>query len=471
MRQLAAFVVFLALLAPAAAEGVDVDSLRALVASGRCEDALERIDDLDREERRLPDVRVLEANCLLNGSRSVEEVYRKDRYQRMLIGRGVAALPAELTKTFYETRVSFEQKARKKAIKLFREAHDDAPEQQDILVGTVAALANAEADAEAAELLLEHEGFLDANAARDLARLVGDRLLLRDEEGARTLAEALVLRLEGFPVSWLARMRVALIDHDVDTALECARRLTPPPEGTREGLKKLARRLVFERRWSDLVPITLELGQTEPGALVLFALARDRAAFGSGAAAWRDLAQRLGPERDPEAPISIALTHYLQIHEDGVEPDASLHLSASRFLAERGALEAAIAEADASIQKAPEKVEAWLHLSKLLRAQFQFDLALEAALEALRHGDGESAREAAAIAARLHYALGEDRLAIELIEARSVDDPLSRALAHLGLGERDAARAWFERAAAGEGREASMARAELEALERAPSGR
>ncbi len=380
MRRTAVLLLTLLVTPAAAAEGPDIPALRGLVASGRCNDAMTRVESLSRKERRLPDVRVLEANCLLNEGRTIERVYLKERYQRALIGRGGTRLPAARTESFYTTRVSFESKARKKAIALFRDALQSAPERQDIVVGTVAALANAEAEAEAAELLTSHEGRLDAPSARDLARLVEDKLRLRDEDGARVLAEALVARLGSFPVSWLARLRVALVDRDTDGALACVGKMKPLPEGGNDALKQLARRLVLERRWKELVPLSLDLGRSETGALILFALARDRVAFGSGEPAWRDIDRRLGPNRDPKAPVTTVVAHYLQIHRDGLEPDAELHLAASRFLAGRSALEAAIAEVDGSLQKDPENSDAWLHLARLLRAQFEFELALDASV-------------------------------------------------------------------------------------------
>ncbi len=50
------------------------------------------------------------------------------------------------------------------------------------------------------------------------------------------------------------------------------------------------------------------------------------------------------------------------------------------------------------------------------------------------------------------------------METYSIEDPFARGMAHLGLGDRDAARTWLEKASQGDGDESAMARAQLASL-------
>jgi hypothetical protein len=446
--------------------------LRGLLAGGRCTELLARVAALPKEPPQA-DLLVLEGNCRLREATHRAKVFDTSRYERARIGAGNAPLDPAATAQFYRWDITWDDPARDQALALFDRALALEPDRKDLIVGTIAARLEGGRTEQAVALFGANASRLDETARIELYQVVQDRLALGRVDEASALAGAMVAASPGSSAAEAAAGSAALARHDLAAAAAAFEKAAAGGPLSTDQARELALLAMLRRDWGAAVNALAPVASKSVELTSWFALARGRIEPRSATPIWQEVKRSLAKVEKPDPRATAVVGYFLATSQAAPPPAPAARVRAARRFLEGRIYVPALVEADRAVFEDPASVAGYKTLADVYRALGYpelgvgpIDQAISAAARDPKqagYGPGELQRERA----ELLFASGRDaEAASAFAEAARLGDaaPFAWGLAALASGQREVAIAQLQAAAAGNGDDATAARAKLAEL-------
>lgn len=456
----------------------DLESLKAKVRIGRCDQAMIGVRALKQRFPDDPDLFVIEANCVLQGNRRQETRFVPEAYWTLRLQHGNRPIPSSASATLFRTQVIYAPETIERALNLIAEAIRRSPLRRDLYLG--ACFLRQETG--------QHEALLDAVdlAAirfpdREMSRALLSYARAYLEAGmahqALQVTEVVARHFPQDEENWATMARCRLAIGDLDGGRSALARAVNQAKTDMDLARETAQVAMLARSWTEAGDYLRTVLEQEPNdARALFQLTfcqartNTREAFallarfqaqskGRGAAEHRGAAQ-LGRLLRQEIPPSAEAWHDLGAR-----------------MASAGLVGAALAAWEFALVEDPTHLTTLQAMGDLYAGLRIADRAEEAYRHAMallgppsRDSDAGSDDQWQGLQARLARALTRaERFPEARAAFEALADPASHALTLAWvceqMGDLDAARQWLESAASRE-ETAGVAHHLLDSLDR-----
>jgi tetratricopeptide (TPR) repeat protein len=462
---------------PTPAQPIDdarLEQLGTLIETGRCDLLDAELARFGKQRETHPDLLAFDANCRLRAARKIEEHFDTDRYQRWLIGSGLATLPASWTTELAGRRLVVDPKALDTALALFSRALVAAPKRADIIAGNIAVrIANGKAE-QAIDLIKTHRRAIDEPILGDVSRAVEDALAVGDLATAETVVRYLEREFKNSYAVHAAAASLAAARSERSIELEQLSAMSRLESTDVALARRAAMSAMMLRNWSSAINLLVPHANTDLDTQALLGLCRAAQALGSSKSIWVSLQAALEKNTNVDPATRAVVEHYLRITSSTSPPTAVMRLRGGRLLLTKGLILPALVEIDSALQLDASLIEARIALVQAYRQQRAFTEAL-AALDQASQALGTAApgsvaytpAELSATRCALLFGLKRDREALAACEAArggGHSDYLTEAQVLVSLGRTADAIAALEAAVKSGGELGARAQSQLEAL-------